>query len=88
MDALAIIDRLKVWTADRFDRATNDHQQHLEFTLIADEVEKALPSAYIPPGPDLETGIAGLNPLPLIAALWRAVQQLSAKVEALEGASR
>jgi hypothetical protein len=55
--------------------------QDWPFSLIADEVEAALPFAYVPPP---EGGYAGLNPQHLVTTLWRAVQQLLARIEVLE----
>jgi len=47
--------------------------------FIAQEVEKLIPEAV----PTNDDGYLGMRELPLIATLWKAVQELNAKVEAL-----
>ena len=81
-DALAIVAALKIEECDFWRPGREEYAEHWLFTLMADEVEKVLPFAYMPP-PN-EHGYASLHPLHLIATLWRAVQQLSARLEALE----
>ena len=91
VDALGIIEQLKVVSADI--KFPNFASHHWDCALIADEVRPLIPVAYIPPidpktgEPDegREDAYAALSPLPLITTLIKAVQQLSARVEQLEG---
>jgi hypothetical protein len=88
IDALGIINALRVYAADLTPPFPDAKPQHWHCSLIADEVEPLLPSAYIPPpvrSPNSQSEpYAMLRELPLIATLVKAVQQLTAKVEALE----
>lgn len=63
--------------------------QHWNWSLIADEVERIIPLAYIAPlpvHPDLPDDVhyASINQLPLVSALIKAVQQLTDRVQFLE----
>lgn len=80
-DALGMIQSLPVYSCDLRSPADNS-STYWHCSLIADEVERAMPEAYQPPM--TEDGYAGLHPLPLITALFRAVQQLVARLETLE----
>lgn len=84
-DALGLVNRVPVHECDLrppFDDAVTQHWPH---ALIADEVAQVLPVAYIAGGThDGRRSYDTLRELPLIATLWRAVQQLSAEVAALK----
>lgn len=54
--------------------------RHLDFALLADEVERVIPAAYMAPANS--NSYAALHPLHLITVLWRAVQQLADELEA------
>lgn len=79
VDALGVVNAVKVYQAD-YQHPAAETGEHLDFTILADDIETALPGAYMAP-PD-ENGYASLHPIHMIAALWRAVQQLSDKIEA------
>jgi hypothetical protein len=81
-DALAVVGALAVHRFDLTNPFPGATPQHWDFGLIADEVESVLPAAFIPPFG--ESGHQSLRELPIIAALVKAVQQLLARVEALE----
>jgi hypothetical protein len=79
-DALALINDVVVYECDyRHPSATKS--EHLDFTVLSDDVRAVMPAAYMEPP---EKGYSSLHPLLLIAALWRGVQQLTERVAALE----
>ena len=80
-DALAAINALAVYEFD-LTLHPDAQPQHWNWGLMADEVDP-VPSAHVPA---IQGGYATLRDLPLIGALIKAVQQLSARVEALEAA--
>ena len=51
--------------------------------FIAQEVKESIPQAYVENGAD-DNKFIGLNQMPIIAALTKAIQELNAKVEMLE----
>jgi len=59
----------------------NDSNKHLGF--IAQEVKEIIPQAYVENKVDDDKFI-GLNQMPIIAALTKAIQELTAKVDKLE----
>jgi Chaperone of endosialidase len=90
VDALVLTNRLPVWSGDYIAPMPGAVTQHHDCMFLAQEVEPVVPNAYLPP-PDAD-GFASLSPLPLVATLWRAVQQLAdlvdaqgARIAALEG---
>jgi hypothetical protein len=74
-DPLAIIKRI---LPKRFNRILSPERRELGF--VAQDVQAALPEA-VSKG---SGGLLGLDQTPLIATLWRSVQQLADKVEQLE----
>lgn len=84
-DALATVNAIDVYDCDYQHPATDAPPERWDYTLVADEVQAHLPFAYLP-APDHEHGYASLHPLHLVATLWKAVQQLSAQVKALQPA--
>jgi hypothetical protein len=83
---LDVVKALAIYSADwREPGATSDWpEKHHDWCFIADEVEQIAAQAVCKsPNPD---GIDILNPLHLVSVLWKAVQELTAKVETLEGA--
>lgn len=85
-DALAAIMGLKVWEYDYLSPFPDAEPQHWDWGLMADdELSAIMPPAFIPatPIPGIET-YAQIRELPIIAALVKAVQQLTARVETLE----
>jgi hypothetical protein len=62
-----------------------DSADHLGF--IAQEVELVIPEAVTHADPEDADSLRGLDPIPLISALVAAIQELSAKVAALEAAA-
>jgi hypothetical protein len=82
-DALAIINALKVWQCDMTQPLEGAQPQHWDWALIADEVEPLIPLAVVPAQDDLNI-YATMREYPLVVALVRAVQQLTARVEELE----
>lgn len=88
VDAMTMVQSLKVHQADmRQPRPDGKVDQlHYDFCFIADEVEPLVPQAVCK-HPEPEKGYDILNPLHLVPVLWKAVQDLSAKVAALEAAS-
>ena len=82
-DALAAINSLQVYEYD-MNYETESH--HWNWGLMAtEELGEAIPASYIPAvETDQGTVYASLNPLPLIGALFKAVQQLTARIEQLE----
>jgi hypothetical protein len=81
-DALAAVNALPVYSCDYTPPVPGSPAQPWDCAIIADEVEQFIPTAYEPPATD--DGLASVRQLSLIATLLKAVQQLSAKVEALE----
>lgn len=59
--------------------------KHWDFGLIADEVESVIPPAFVPAS-DAPGSFQSLRELPIVAALVKAVQELTARVEELEQA--
>jgi hypothetical protein len=90
-DPLALVRSLPIWSCDYVPPKPSADvpdpenwiapTEHWAFSFMADEVEAALPNATIK---DEEGYSVGLHPQHLIATLWAAVQQLTAKVESLE----
>ena len=74
-DPLAIIKRI---LPKRFNRILSPERRELGF--VAQDVQAALPEAVS----EGSGGLLGLDQTPLIATLWRSVQQLADKVEQLE----
>lgn len=79
IDALDLIRRLPVHEADYVPPGYQGAPQHWDCALIADEVAKLIPPAYLAPT-DHPASYAAIADLPLIAVLVRAVQQLAAEV--------
>lgn len=82
-DALAKVCSLKGWTYDKKLALDSDAVYRRETGLIAQDVQKVLPSAVHAVEGDLLT----LSSSALVALLVEAVKELSAKVEALEHGS-
>jgi hypothetical protein len=89
-DPLAIVRNLPVWSCDYAPEPASDDPEwavtpeHWPFSFMADEVDAVMPHATIN---DIEDSRpVALHPHHLVAVLWAAVQQLTAKVEALEAA--
>ena len=82
-DALAVVQAVPVHEAD-YQPTPEAAPQHLDFALIADEVDEHAPFAVL--RAPVAGGMDGLTPLHLCATLWRAVQQLTERVAALEAA--
>lgn len=82
-DAESAVNAIQIWAADWAETGDVEHiQNHHDCCFIADEVEMVIPRAVINnPEPDKP---AIINPLHLVSVLWKAVQDLSAKVQALE----
>jgi hypothetical protein len=86
VDALDILNRLKVYAADLTSPIPDSTPRHWDCALIADELESLIPRAYMKAsGPGVYDNI---NELPLVCTLIRAVQQLTARVTALENVRR
>lgn len=83
VDALGIINAVPVWSAD-VSMPFAPAPTHWDCVVIADEVEPLIPSAYMPAPPDEPAGYETLNPMALVCTLIKAVQQLTARVTALE----
>jgi Chaperone of endosialidase len=81
-DALAAICSLKVWEFDLTLPGPDEPAQHWNWGLMAHEIEDIIPSTYIPPPSD--EGYASIRQMPVVAALVKAVQQLTARVADLE----
>lgn len=79
-DALAIVGALEVDQCD-FRHPSMSASEHWDFTVVAEDVQRILPYAYIAPPAD---GYSSVHPLHLVTVLWRAVQQLSERLQALE----
>jgi hypothetical protein len=80
-DALSLVNSVAVSQCDFRHPGALGGGEHWDFTILADDVKAVLPYAYMAPPPE---GFASLHPLHLISTLWRAVQQLSERVAALE----
>jgi hypothetical protein len=82
-DALAAINSLSVCECDLI-QPPSDQSQHWNWAVVADEaLNLAIPNALLPA---TEHTYANIRELPVIAALIKAVQQLTARVEELEAA--
>lgn len=81
-DALGTLMELPVHSFDMRQPMQGDRVEHWDCGLIADEVETLIPRGYIK-APVAE-GFDTVAPLPLIATLVRAVQQLAQRVSVLE----
>jgi hypothetical protein len=79
-DALALVNGVAVSQCD-FRHPAAPGGEHWDFTIVAQDIEAVLPYAYMPAPQD---GYSGLHPLHLITVLWKAVQQLSERLAALE----
>lgn len=83
-NALNAVRTLQIHSADWAESGDIDRKQlHHDCCFIADEVEPLVPRAVCK-APD-ETGVDLLNPLQLVAVLWKAVQELDAQVKQLQG---
>ena len=75
-NALDLVRRTQVYQADlTLPWGENPTPRHLDCTFLADEVIETIPAAVV--AMDDDTALQMVNPLPLIATLWRAVQQLA-----------
>jgi len=75
VDALDIVRRTPVHKADiTFPWDESKTARHLDCTFIADEVAGTMPAAVS--AMDDETALLMVNPLHMLAHLWRAVQQI------------
>jgi hypothetical protein len=83
IDALGLLKRLPVHSADLTNPLPGGTTEHWDCALIADEIEHLVPRAY---SAAPEDGYASIRELPLIATLIKAIQQLTARVEELEAA--
>jgi hypothetical protein len=83
VDALDLIDRLKVYEADLRNPLPGGQPQHWDCSLIADELDEVIPHARVKAS-GAEGSFDGVNPYPIVCALVRAVQQLTARLAALE----
>lgn len=90
-DALAKVNQLRVWEADHNPPFFGEVTRHFDHSWIADEVEKICPQAVVygikgdeGKNEGIVDDMASLNTQYLVPILWQAVQQLSAKLEALE----
>jgi hypothetical protein len=83
IDALDLIDRITVYEGDLHNPLPGGQPQHWDCSLIADELGDTIPPALIK-----ATGAQGsfdsVNPYPIVCALVRAVQQLTARLTTLE----
>jgi hypothetical protein len=62
---------------------TDNESSPKEFGFIAQEVKDLIPQAYVESNDGNDTFI-GLNQMPLIAALTKAIQELSAEINILK----
>ena len=83
IDALALVNRLTFHEADLLAPIPGAVPQHWDCALIADELAEVIPLAVIEH--EEGEGYAQINELPLITTMARAIQQLTARVEYLEG---
>lgn len=83
-DALAAVNALQVYACDYKAPGDMAPVEQWDCALIAQEVADRFPQAVPKPGNDAE--MLTLNPMHLAAVLWRAVQQLTERVAALEAA--
>lgn len=82
VDALALVNKIGVYAADMRNPLNAEAPRvHWDCSLVADEVGALIPNAWHHGRGD---NYDGLRELPLIATLWRAVQQLSAEVDQLK----
>lgn len=89
-DAIDVLRALKLSSYDR----TDQDRPRFRIGLVAQQVQELIPEAVIvgptecPKGGTLEhPGLLHLDPNPILAYAIRAIQQLTARVEALEGAA-
>jgi hypothetical protein len=84
IDAVALLGQVEVVSADV--QPPGFDETHWECALIAQDIEPLIPRAYIAPDTDARGNVsmAGINTLPIVATLIRAVQQLTARIKALE----
>jgi hypothetical protein len=80
-DALAIVNEIAVNQCDFRHPGAMNSGEHWDFAVIAEDVEAVMPYAYIAAPPE---SFSSLHPLHLITVLWKAVQQLTERLEALE----
>lgn len=84
-NALAVVNQIGVYDCDVASPLPDGQSEHWDCALVADEVAKLIPNAFVAaPERDGRQGYESLRELPLIAILWRAVQQLSAEVATLK----
>jgi hypothetical protein len=88
-DPLDVVRNLPIWSCDFVPKVTAEDpenwptpREHWPFSFMADEVDAVMPHATI----KVDERPVALHPQHLIAVLWAAVQQLEAKVQALEAA--
>jgi len=84
-DALAALGSIVVVEADITAPLPDAEPRHWDYALIADQVREHIPVAYVERHTDED--FDSINSLPLVAALIRAVQQLTERVVALERGS-
>jgi hypothetical protein len=83
IDTLSTIKRIPVYDCDYNSPLPNTKSVHYSATIIADELKTIMPEAYVKA---VKGGYDTIRELPLVAALVRAVQQLSERLERLERA--
>jgi hypothetical protein len=90
-DPLDVVRNLPIWSCDFVPKVTAEDpenwpapREHWPFSFMADEVDAVLPHATIKGVGDDEGRPVALHPQHLVAILWAAVQQLTARLEALE----
>jgi hypothetical protein len=83
VDALDLIDRLTVYEADLRNPLPGGQPQHWDCSLIADELDETIPHARLK-ATGAEGSFDSVNPYPIVCVLVRAVQQLTARLAALE----
>jgi len=82
----AALDAVNALRVREFDlKQPGRDEEHWDFGLIADEVEAVAPRAFVAADPALPDSFQSLRELPLVAMLVKAVQELTARVAALEG---
>lgn len=81
-DALQAIARVPIYECDMTQPLPGAQSQHWDWSVIADELEREIPLAVVPP--PTEGGYETIRELPIVVALMRAVQQLLTRVETLE----
>jgi hypothetical protein len=83
VDALNLIDRITVYEGDLHNPLPGGQPQHWDCSLIADELDGTIPQARIR-ATGAEGSFDSVNPYPIVCVLVRAVQQLTARLAALE----